>query len=164
MKVAESPRCFNEENRRSRADRDYAMKPDYHISGGGSGRRNGFPRRIAVLGAGPPTRCGSCPPLKNAAASRGGCPSRPFLPIPSPARISAHLHSSMVTMSQKSSVLQPAKSDDGLSSPASKCQSAVARSATMRETVRGKIYQKLALISPRTIFRSTPWRAKALLP
>src|SRR5580704_12525029 len=76
----------------------------------------------------------------------------------------AHLRSSMVTMSQKSSVLQPAKSDDGLSSPASKCQSVVARSATMRETVRGKIYQKLALISPRTIFRSTPWRAKALLP
>jgi hypothetical protein len=78
----------------------------------------------------------------------------------------AHLHSTMVTMSQKSSVLQPAKSDDvdGLSSTASKCQSVVARSATMRETVRGKIYQNWRLISPRTIFRSTPWRAKALLP
>jgi hypothetical protein len=41
----------------------------------------------------------SCPPLKNAAASRGGCPSRPFLPTPSPA-----------TMSQKSSLIQPAQS------------------------------------------------------
>jgi hypothetical protein len=53
----------------------------------------------------------------------------------------AHLPSSMVTMSQKSSVLQPAESDDvdGLSSTASKCQSVVARSATMRETVRGNI-------------------------
>ena len=46
-------------------------------------------------------------------------------------------------MSQKSSLLQVARSDDvdGLSSTASKCQSVVARSATMRETVRGKIYQ-----------------------
>jgi hypothetical protein len=49
--------------------------------------------------------------LKNAAASRGGCPSRPFLPIPSPARIS--VSSSLLekaTMSQKSSLLQPAES------------------------------------------------------
>jgi hypothetical protein len=54
-----------------------------------------------------------------------------------------YLHSSIVTMSQKSTVLQADKSDDvdGLSSTASKCQSVVARSATMRETVRGKIYQ-----------------------
>jgi hypothetical protein len=55
----------------------------------------------------------------------------------------AHLHSLTVTMSQNSSVLQPAESDDvdGLSSTASKCQSVVARSATMRETVRRNIYQ-----------------------
>ena len=39
--------------------------------------------------------------------------------------------------------LSLAKADDvdGLSSMASKCQSVVARSATKRETVRGKIYQ-----------------------
>src|ERR1700682_5022573 len=50
---------------------------------------------------------------------------------------------SKATMSQKSSLLQPAKSDDvdGLSSTASKCQSVVARSATKREAVRGKGYQ-----------------------
>jgi hypothetical protein len=39
--------------------------------------------------------------------------------------------------------IQPAESDDvdGLSSTASKCQSVVARIATTRETVRGKVYQ-----------------------
>ncbi|PZR91510.1 MAG: hypothetical protein DLM68_03310 [Hyphomicrobiales bacterium] len=44
---------------------------------------------------------------------------------------------------KKSSLQKTAQSDDvdGLSSTASKCQSVVARSATMKETVRGKIYQ-----------------------
>jgi hypothetical protein len=39
-----------------------------------------FPHR-----EGPPARRGSCPPPKNAAASRGGCPSQTFPPAPSPA-------------------------------------------------------------------------------
>src|ERR1700730_15123807 len=55
-----------------------------------------------------PRRRGSCPPLKNAAASRGGCPLRPFLPIPSPARIFAPCKA---TMSQESSLLQPSRRD-----------------------------------------------------
>ena len=59
------------------------------------------PRRAGLR-----ARCGSCLRPNSACGSRGGCRARPARPALWRAGFLSHLHSSVVTMSQKSSVPQ----------------------------------------------------------
>jgi hypothetical protein len=64
----------------------------------GSGRslRGGTARRCCPRREGLTARCGSSPPPKTAVGGRGGSPSQPVPPVPSPARISVPSHGSGV--------------------------------------------------------------------